>query len=100
MIIDFIFKSREYGNLLEYSNLVPVVNHNHYILNVWFCIISYHGDNFSVKIEKALLGTVDLMFARLNFREFLIFGLFTKFRIRKFSFFFCSAIMKTIFLNS
>ena len=38
--------------------------------------------------------TVDLeIFACLNFREFLIFGLFTKFRIREFSFFFSSAIM-------
>ena len=37
--------------------------------------------------------TVDLViFACLNLREFLILGLFTKFRIREFFFFFSSAI--------
>ena len=49
-------------------------------------------------------NTVDLViFAVLNFREFLILGLFTKFRIRKFLFIFSSAIIIIIFagfLNS
>ena len=48
--------------------------------------------------------TVNLViFACLNFREFLILGLFTKFRIHEFSFFFSSAIIVIIFarfLNS
>ena len=48
--------------------------------------------------------TVDLViFACLNFRAFLILGLFTKFRVRIFLFFFSSAIRKiffTSFLNS
>ena len=48
--------------------------------------------------------TVDLViFASLNFREFLILGLFTKFRIREFTFFFSSVIIIIIFarfLNS
>ena len=48
--------------------------------------------------------TVDLViFAYSNFRGFLILRLFTKFRIREFSFFFSSAIIKIIFtrfLNS
>ena len=40
----------------------------------------------------AILNTVDpVIFASLNFREFLILGLFTKFRIREFSFFCSSA---------
>ena len=34
-----------------------------------------------------------VIFACLNFREFLISGFFTKFRIREFSFLFSSAIM-------
>ena len=49
-------------------------------------------------------NTVDLLFfACSNFREFLILGLFSKFRIREFSFFFSSAIIIiifAIFLNS
>ena len=48
--------------------------------------------------------TVDLViFACLNFREFLILGLYKKFRIREFSFLFSSAIIIIIsakFLNS
>ena len=48
--------------------------------------------------------TVDLaIFACLNFREFLILGLFTNFRIREFSFLLSSAIIIIIFakfLNS
>ena len=48
--------------------------------------------------------TVDLVIsAGLNFREFLILGLFTKFRISEFFFFFSSAIIIIIFarfLNS
>ena len=47
---------------------------------------------------KPVINTVDLViFACLNFRKFLILGLFTKFRIREFSFFFSSAIMKNNF---
>ena len=43
-------------------------------------------------------NTVDLVnFAGLNFREFPILGLFTKFRIREFSFFLSSAIIIIIF---
>ena len=39
--------------------------------------------------------TIDLViFACLNFHEFPILGLLTKFRIREFSFFFSSAIIK------
>ena len=42
--------------------------------------------------------TVDLViFACLNFREFLILELFTIFLFREFSFFFSSAIIKIIF---
>ena len=48
--------------------------------------------------------SVDLViFACSNFREFLILGLFTKFTIREFSFFFSSAIIiiiSTLYLNS
>ena len=48
--------------------------------------------------------TVDLViFGCLNFREFLILGLFTKFRIIEFSFFFSNVIIIIIFakfLNS
>ena len=48
--------------------------------------------------------TVDqVIFACLNFREFLILGPFTKFKIREFSFFFSSSIIIIIFarfLNS
>ena len=50
------------------------------------------------------VNTVDLViFTCLNFREFLILGLFMKLRIREFSFFFSSAIIIIIFarfLNS
>ena len=46
------------------------------------------------------LYTVDLViFACLNFREFLILGLFTKFSIREYSFFFISAIELIIFVR-
>ena len=38
-----------------------------------------------------------VIFACFNFREFLISGFFTKFRIREFLFLFSSAIMKIIF---
>ena len=42
--------------------------------------------------------TVDLVILScLNFREFLILGLFTKLRIHEFSFFFSDAIIKIIF---
>ena len=44
--------------------------------------------------------TVDLVIvACLNFRAFLILGLFTKFRIREFLFFFSSAIRKIFFTS-
>ena len=50
------------------------------------------------------MNTVDLViFACLNFREFLILGLFTKFRNREFLFFFSNDIIIIIFarfLNS
>ena len=46
------------------------------------------------------LYTVDLViFACLNFREFLILGLFTKFRIREFTFFFSNAITRIIVVS-
>ena len=55
-------------------------------------------------ISERLSDTGDLViFACLNFREFPILGLFTKFRIREFSFFFSSATIIIIFagfLNS
>ena len=57
-----------------------------------------------VKREKqteSFMNTVDLViFACLNFREFLILRLFTKFRIREFSFFSSSSIFLNRFLNS
>ena len=59
------------------------------------------GSNSDISEES---HTVDLViFACLNFREFLIWELFTKFRIREFLFFFSSAIITIIFarfLNS
>ena len=49
-------------------------------------------------IYERLYDTVDLViFACLHFREFLILGLFTKFRIREFSFFFSTATIIIIF---
>ena len=55
-------------------------------------------------LGKAKQYTVDMViFTCLNFHEFPILRLFTKFRIREFSFFFSSAfiiIIFAIFLNS
>ena len=64
-------------------------------------ILTSKGDPRAVRVN---VNTVDLVIvACLNFREFLILGLFTKFKIREFSFSFCSAIIIIIFgkfLNS
>ena len=53
-----------------------------------------------LKIFLILMPAVHvLIFACLNFRGFLILGLFTKLKIREFSFFFSSAIIIIIFVT-
>ena len=63
-----------------------------------------HSFKQSICTRHEWVNTVDLvLFSSLNFREFLILGLFTNFTIREFSFFFRSAIIIIIFagfLNS
>ena len=93
---------------------------NQYVNAKLFCnffVISSSKSHLGFQLKNAMIRptnntlfekhtvdhTVDLViFARLHFREFLFLGLFTKLRIREFSFFFTSAIIITfaIFLNS
>ena len=47
--------------------------------------------------SKNIYTVGPLIFACLNFRNFFILGLFTKYRNLEFSFFFSSAIIKLIF---
>ena len=66
--------------------------------------IRINSNKSFTRTEREYVDTVDLVIlACLNFREFLILGLFAKFRIREFLFFFNNAILIIIFarfLNS
>ena len=76
--------------------------HDYVFENFDACDISnvkHKNYNLIMKQERKRY-TVDLViFACLNFREFLFLRLFTKFRIRDCSFFFSSAILKIIFAS-
>ena len=85
---------------IVYESLCPM---SHWSAAI-FCHFSLNDRFNHVKCTPALPFTHRLktsvnliIFACLNFREFLILGLLTKFRIREFPFFFCSAIIIIIF---